>query len=157
MFRSKSEDLSRRRLGQKLTTWAIRFSNQITSKARFCTYMRTAWGDDFIVSTENYKTPERFTQLAKLSIDRSADRLNSQLTYFFTLLLNLKLEIVPERKQRKKSTLVLVEVLSYVPVYEKCENSWLLKYVSYAPPGKYLVYIRGSRYQVVGKKWSLLL
>ena len=27
---------------------------------------------------------ERFTQLAKLSIDRSADRLNSQLTYFFS-------------------------------------------------------------------------
>ena len=29
---------------------------------------------------------ERFSQLAKLSIDRSADRLNSQLTYLFRFL-----------------------------------------------------------------------
>ena len=42
-----------------------------------------------------WKTRDRFTQLAKLTIDRSADWLNSQLTYFFVFLFNENIIIVP--------------------------------------------------------------
>ena len=45
---------------------------------------------------KKWKTLERFTQLAKLSIDRSADRLNSQLTYFFSFFIKYLAPLLDE-------------------------------------------------------------